>query len=125
MLATRPPKQPGNHHPTMSSNIMAISVGTSSEEPAPTGVLYIYNALAFSTLLSSQETDAHRCGACHSTSGQPLNLTLVFPSCQLRFSGSFRKMSKPHHGSTRHQKSPSAASLAPAGTRETLGWKLL
>ena len=39
---------------------MAISVGTSSEEPAPTGVLYIYHALAFSTLLSSQETDALR-----------------------------------------------------------------
>jgi hypothetical protein len=91
MLATRPPKQPGNHHPTMSSNIMAISVGTSSEEPAPTGVLYILNALAFSTLLSSQETDAHRCEAYRSTSGQPLNLTLVFPSCQLHLSGRFRK----------------------------------
>ena len=69
----------------MSSNIMAISVGTSSEEPAPTGVLYIYNALAFSTLLSSQETDAHRRGACRSTSGQPLNLTPVPPPCQPLF----------------------------------------
>ena len=56
--------------------------------------MYIYNALAFSTLLSSQETDAHRRGACRSTSGQPLNLTLVFPPCQPRFSGSFREVSK-------------------------------
>jgi hypothetical protein len=39
---------------------MANIRGTSSEEPAPTGVLYIINALAFSTLLSSQETGAHR-----------------------------------------------------------------
>src|SRR5579862_2214605 len=101
----------------MSSNIMAISAGTSSEEPAPTGVLYIYNALAFSTLLSSQETDAHRRGACRSTSGQPLNLTLVFPSCQLRFPGCFREVSKPLDGSTRHQESASAASQAPTGTR--------
>ena len=92
MFATRPPKQPGNHYPNQRApNAWLISGGTSSEEPAPTGVLYILNALAFSTLLSSQETDAHRCEACRSTSGQPLNLTLVFPPCQLRFSGSFPK----------------------------------
>jgi hypothetical protein len=51
----------------------------------PTGVSYIYNALAFSTLLSSQETDAHLWRNLRSPPGQPLNLTLEFLSCQLRF----------------------------------------
>jgi hypothetical protein len=32
-----------------------------NQSSRPDGGLYIYNALAFSTLLSSQETDAHRC----------------------------------------------------------------
>ena len=61
--------------------------------PAPTGVLYIYNALAFSTLLSSQETDAHLRRNSRSLPGQPLNLTLEFLSCQLhvrKFSGRCR-----------------------------------
>ena len=42
---------------------------------------------------------------CRSPPGQPLNLTLVFPSCQLRFPGSFRR-SKPHGGYSRHQGHP-------------------
>jgi hypothetical protein len=36
-----------------------ISVGTTSEDPDPDGGSTSLNALAFSTLLSSQETDAH------------------------------------------------------------------
>jgi hypothetical protein len=59
MSATRPRrtrKPSPNHELKLHGHIR----GTSSEEPAPTGVLYIFNALAFSTLLSSQETDALR-----------------------------------------------------------------
>ena len=52
---------------------------------SPDGGLYIVNALAFSTLLSSQETDAHLRRNPSSLPGQPLNLTLEFLSCQLRF----------------------------------------
>src|SRR6476620_10145175 len=59
--------------------------GTRARKPGPDGGLYIYHALAFSTLLSSQETDAHRRKNYHSPPGQPLNLTLEFLSCQLRF----------------------------------------
>ena len=108
MSATRPPKQPGNHHPTMSSNIMAISAGTSSEEPAPTGVLYILNALAFSTLLSSQETIAHRWRNLTFSSGATLkpysSVSLVSTSISRKFPGS-----KPYGGSARHQVLPPSA----------------
>jgi hypothetical protein len=55
------------------------SVGTSTQKaPAPTGVLYIYNALAFSTLLSSQETDAHRVLNFRSSLGAT---HLIYPGC--------------------------------------------
>jgi hypothetical protein len=60
MTATRHNKAPGNQKPNHESNSWLKSA-TSSEEPADGGS-YIYNALAFSTLLSSQETDAHRWG---------------------------------------------------------------
>jgi hypothetical protein len=46
-------------------------------------------ALAFSTLLSSQETDAHHPPAFAAHPGQPLNFTQIVPSCQLD-SGCFR-----------------------------------
>ena len=63
---------------------MAKSVETSSQrKPAPTGVLYIYHALAFSTLLSSQETDAHRVPNFRSSLGATLLIYPVFPSCQI------------------------------------------
>ena len=39
---------------------MAVTAGTRPEDPVPTGVVHLIHALAFSTLLSSQETDAHR-----------------------------------------------------------------
>jgi hypothetical protein len=59
MSATRPrrTRKPSPNHEFKHHGYIR---GTSSEEPAPTGVLYIFNALAFSTLLSSQETDALR-----------------------------------------------------------------
>jgi hypothetical protein len=46
-------------------------------------------ALAFSTLLSSQETDAHHPPALAALPGQPLNFTQFVPSCQHN-SGGFR-----------------------------------
>jgi|SRR5215469_11409610 len=48
-----------------------------------TGVLYISNALAFNTLLSSQETDAHLRGTLVPPPGQLLYFTTEHPSCQL------------------------------------------
>src|SRR5215472_15190806 len=47
-----------------------------------------FNALAFSTLLSSQETGAHHQPAFARPPGQPLNFTRGFHTCQL---GVFRK----------------------------------
>ena len=51
--------------------------------PAPTGVLYISNALAFSTLLSSQETDAHLALNFRSLLGATRLSYPGFPSCQI------------------------------------------
>src|SRR6185437_2547615 len=85
MTSTRAGNDPGNQKPNHESVIMAVSVEPGSERAGPDGGLYIYNALAFSTLLSSQETDAHLRRNLRSLPGQPLNLTLEFLSCQLRF----------------------------------------
>ena len=63
---------------------MAITI-TRPRKTRMTGVMYIYNALAFSTLLSSQETDAHHHEISISYPGQPLNFTPEHLSCQLRF----------------------------------------
>src|ERR1700722_63051 len=91
------------------------SAGTSTQKaPAPTGVSYIYNALAFSTLLSSQETDAHLRRNFRSLPGQPLNLTLEFLSCQLRFRKLSRSLRRFHYGLSRHQGSPSVSLEAAA-----------
>src|SRR6201997_5732438 len=85
MTATRPaPKdRPGNqkpnHEPTH-GNLRARHRSIPRR-----GFVHLYNALAFSTLLSSQETDAHLRRNFRSPPGQPLNLTLEFLSCQLRF----------------------------------------
>ena len=78
-----PQETPETRNPTM-SHIMAKTAGQ-GPKTRPDGGLYIYHALAFSTLLSSQETDAHRRRNYHSPPGQPLNLTLESLSCQLRF----------------------------------------
>ena len=50
---------------------------------SPDGGLYIYNALAFSTLLSSQETDAHHSPNFRSSLAATLLIYPVFPSCQI------------------------------------------
>src|SRR5580704_12127320 len=57
----------------------------SSEEPSRDGGFSTYNALAFNTLLSSQETDTHHRGASAPPPGQPSNHTPQYPSCQPRF----------------------------------------
>jgi len=55
------------------------------KSPANDGV--VLNALAFSTLLSSQETDAHHPVRVRGPPGQPLNFTRSIPSCQFRSGG--------------------------------------
>ena len=58
--------------------------GTRLRRTSPDGGSYIYNALAFSTLLSSQETDAHRDPE-PSPSLAATSLSYpVLPSCQIR-----------------------------------------
>ena len=49
-------------------------------------------ALAFSTLLSSQETGAHHPPAFAAHPGQPSHSTLRLPCCQLRFPDCFRPL---------------------------------
>ena len=63
---------------------MAITVTDPSRNPHDGG-MYIYHALAFNTLLSSQKTDAHRHGIFIQYPGQPLNFTPEYLSCQLSF----------------------------------------
>ena len=63
---------------------MAITVTSPSRNPHDGG-MYIYHALAFNTLLSSQETDAHHHRILIQYPGQPLNFTPEYLSCQLRF----------------------------------------
>ena len=94
------------------------------EETSPDGGLYIYHALAFSTLLSSQETDAHLWRKFPSPPGQPLNFTLGFLPCQL----GFRRLSGRLLADTETPWSPwfSPVSLvttvtSTAGARETFG----
>jgi hypothetical protein len=62
--------------------IMAISV-RQDPKTRPDGGLYIYHALAFSTLLSSQETDALRSPNFRSSLAATLLIYPGFPSCQI------------------------------------------
>src|ERR1700739_876707 len=87
-------------------------------EASRDGGLYIYHALAFSTLLSSQETDAHLRRNLRSLPGQPLNLTLEFLSCQLRFRKLSGRLRRRRYGHSRHQDSPSVSLVAAAGARK-------
>jgi hypothetical protein len=61
-----------------------------------TGVVHLLNALAFSTLLSSQETDAHR----QVSSRFPVGATLKhYPGVSFvstSFPEAFQKVAKPH-----------------------------
>jgi hypothetical protein len=80
--------------------------------PAPTGVCTFINALAFSTLLSSQETDAHLRRNSRSLPGQPLNFTPELPSCQLRFRKLSGRLRRQHYSHSRHQGSSSVSLVA-------------
>ena len=53
------------------------------KEASPDGGLYIYHALAFSTLLSSQETDALRSPNFRSSLAATLLIYPGFPPCQI------------------------------------------
>jgi|SRR6185437_547664 hypothetical protein len=125
MTSTRAGNDPGNQKPNHESVIMAVSVEPGSERAGPDGGLYIVNALAFSTLLSSQETDAHLRRNFRSLPGQPLNLTLEFLSCQLRFRKLSGRLRSRHVGLSRHQGSASVSLVAAVGTRETFGSRFL
>ena len=87
MTATRPPEgNPETRNPTMSS-YHGITVRDTRKHPA-TGVCTSINALAFSTLLSSQETDAHLGGTCVPFRGNPQ--TILRSSFRVNFvSGGF------------------------------------
>src|ERR1700759_326655 len=116
--ATR--RQPGNQKPNH-ERYMAKSVEARLRRASPDGGLYIYHALAFSTLLSSQVADAHLRRNLRSLPGQPLNLTLEFLSCQLRFrklSGRLRSGTTVSPDTKVH---PPSARYATVGTRETYG----
>ena len=107
-----------------------LNRGTRLRRTSPDGGLYIYNALAFSTLLSSQETDAHLRRNFRSLPGQPLNLTLEFLSCQLRFRKLSGRLRSRRGGLSRHQGSApvglvAAVLASTAGTRETFGSRFL
>ena len=83
MPHTRTPKRAREKTPNH-EKIMAITVTSPSRNPHDGG-MYIYHALAFNTLLSSQETDAHHHRILIQYPGQPLNFTPEYLSCQLRF----------------------------------------
>src|SRR6516162_9874648 len=85
MTSTQTPKGPGNQEPNHELQSWLNSVRDNPEEPSRDGGFCTYNALAFNTLLSSQETDTHHRGASAPTPGQPLNLTPQYPLCQPRF----------------------------------------
>ena len=73
-----PKDPPETSYPTM-SNIMAKIRGTDPRTD-PDGGSTSINALAFSTLLSSQETDAHRREILISRRGDSFNLPeMIFP----------------------------------------------
>src|SRR6516162_2421497 len=82
MTSTQTPKGPGNQEPNHELQSWLNSVRDNPEEPSRDGGFCTYNALAFNTLLSSQETDTHHRGASAPPPGQPLNLTPLHPSCQ-------------------------------------------
>src|SRR6516165_792363 len=85
MPHTRTPRKEehGKHHPTMRKSWLSPS-RVPYQNPHDGG-MYIYHALAFNTLLSSQETDAHHHRILIQYPGQPLNFTPEYLSCQLSF----------------------------------------
>src|ERR1700684_3936513 len=124
MTITRPrrTRKPSPNHELMSWLISVKARPT--RDPPRRGFSTFINALAFSTLLSSQETDAHLWRNLRSPPGQPLNFTLESPSCQLRLPEATRKL-KPHAGSSRHQGLTLPSAWSPCGHTRDLGRKFL
>ena len=111
MTITRPPKEPGKQAPNHERYMANKSAGQ-LRRTSRRGFSTFVNALAFSTLLSSQETDAHHQRNLRSHPGQPLNLTLEFLSCQLRFRKLSGRLRRFHFGYSRHQGLPSVSQAA-------------
>jgi len=105
---------PGKRHPATEIS-MTITVRDTPKTHPATGVSYIYNALAFNTLLSSQETDAHRRRTLIPLRGNSPTLL----RSTLRVNG----VSQIFPGRCRHRHPPAASSKPPASlaTRETPG----
>jgi hypothetical protein len=72
-----PKAPPETSYPTM-SDLLANDFRGTDPKTDPDGGSTSYNALAFSTLLSSQETDAHRCEIFISRRGDSFNLPGMF-----------------------------------------------
>jgi hypothetical protein len=68
---------PETSYPTM-SDLLANDLRGTDPKTDPDGGSTSFNALAFSTLLSSQETDAHRCEIFISRRGDSFNLPGMF-----------------------------------------------
>src|SRR5512146_3411214 len=77
---TRKPWKPEPNHELIHGYIRGTRP---PKRPGPDGGLYIYHALAFSTLLSSQETDALRSPNFRSSLAATLLIYPGFPSCQI------------------------------------------
>src|ERR1700756_5929870 len=96
--------QPENRNPTMSKS-WPISVEPVTKT-SPDGGLYIYHALAFSTLLSSQETDALLFPNFRSSLAATLLIYPGFPSCQIgpgsKYSNRLPNMAFPDFPSHQH-----------------------
>jgi len=78
MTSTQAPQDPGNQKPDHESFHGRNPCETTPKSHPGRGFVHIH-ALAFSTLLSSQETDTHHQEALASSPGQPLNLTPKYP----------------------------------------------
>ena len=88
-----PKDGPGNQKPNH-ERYMAVSVRRGPETRLDGG-LYIVNALAFSTLLSSQETDAHHREELSSPSGATLKPYSRVSFVSTSFPEAFREVAKP------------------------------
>jgi hypothetical protein len=88
---------------------MTITVRDTPKTHPATGVSYIYNALAFNTLLSSQETGAHHRGTLIPLRGNSPTL--------LRSILRVNRVSQIFPGRCRHRHPPAASSSPPRASR--------
>src|ERR1700728_2417868 len=86
-----PKDPPETSYPTM-SDLLANDFRGTDPKTRPDGGSTSFNALAFSTLLSSQETDAHRQVSFRFPVGATLKLYLGVPFVSTSFPEAFRKV---------------------------------